>query len=133
MKKLLSLLLIVFSLLTLSACGNVFLVKVELVDSQHYSAAEIQGAVNEIKGYFWRHFDGCTLLELSYAGDEVSDDYAEWAERHNADEVLVLTSSFWVGAEGGDGSLNPHSTYRNWKWILVRNGVGGWTHVDHGY
>ena len=31
------------------------------------------------------------------------------------------------------GSLNPDSTYDDWKWILIRNDSGNWEHVDHGY
>ena len=52
---------------------------------------------------------------------------------YSADEVIVLVSSFDVGKSGGDGSLNPDSTYTKWKWILVRNKSGSWRHVDHGY
>ena len=42
-------------------------------------------------------------------------------------------SSFDVDSSGGDGSLNPNSTYNDWKWILVRTNGGQWQHVDHGY
>ena len=42
-------------------------------------------------------------------------------------------SSFDVDETGGDGSLNPNSTYDGWCWILVRNTGGRWKHVDHGY
>jgi hypothetical protein len=59
--------------------------------------------------------------------------YVDWAKRNDADEVIVLTSSFDVDASGGDGSLNPNSTYTKWMWILVRNKVEKWKHVDHGY
>ena len=52
---------------------------------------------------------------------------------NNADEVIVLLSSFDVDSSGGDGSLNPNSTYDNWSWILVRTSGGKWKHVDHGY
>ena len=41
--------------------------------------------------------------------------------------------SFDVDSSGGDGSLNPDSTYDNWMWILVRNKDGEWKHVDHGF
>lgn len=46
---------------------------------------------------------------------------------------MVLLSSFDVDSSGGDGSLNPNSTYDNWMWILVRTKDGQWKHVDHGY
>ena len=66
-------------------------------------------------------------------GDDSSKDYQDWADRNNADEVIVLLSSFDVDSSGGDGSLNPNSTYNDWKWILVRTNGGQWQHVDHGY
>ena len=46
---------------------------------------------------------------------------------------MVLLSSFDVDSSGGDGSLNPNSTYDNWMWILVRSKNEEWKHVDHGY
>ena len=64
---------------------------------------------------------------------DISKGHQDWADRNNTDEVIVLLSSFDVGAFGGDGSLNPHSTYSDWKWILVRTNGGHWQHVDHGY
>ncbi len=57
----------------------------------------------------------------------------DWARQNNADEVIVLISSFDVDASGGDGSLIPNSTYNNWYWILVRDNGGKWRHADHGY
>ena len=57
---------------------------------------------------------GCTLTSLEYAGDEISKNYAEWAERANK-EVIVLISSFNVDSLGG-GPLNPNSTYDDYLW-----------------
>ena len=70
---------------------------------------------------------------MQYIGDEKNNDYLDFATRNGADEVLVFTSTFDVDESGGDGSLNPNDTYRNWKWILVRTNGGEWEHVDHGY
>ena len=61
------------------------------------------------------------------------DVHAKFLLRNGADEVLVFTSTFDVDESGGDGSLNPNDTYKNWKWILVRTNGGEWEHVDHGY
>lgn len=66
-------------------------------------------------------------------GDKVSEDHQEFTARYNADEVIVLLSTFDVDESGGDGSLNPNSTYTDWNWILVRKNDGKWKHVDHGY
>lgn len=86
-----------------------------------------------IKNEFRSNWKGCTLPEIYYAGDNRSETHQEWADRNNGDEVLLLLSSFGVDASGGDGSLNPNSTYENWMWILVRTNGGQWRHVDHGY
>lgn len=119
---------------TLAACGgNVSNVKVTAYDSELYTDADVQAAINVAKAYFKKEFSGCTLTEITYAGDEKIQGYAEWADRNNADEVIVLSSSFDVDGSGGDGSLNPNSTYENWNWILVRCKGGRWKHVDHGY
>ena len=61
------------------------------------------------------------------------DDWQEFADRNNADDVIVLVSSFKVDDSGASPSLNPNSTYTNWKWVLVRDNGGRWRHVDHGY
>lgn len=133
MKRIIGVLLAAVMLAGLCSCGGVFDVRTPDVESELYSQREIDRAIHAVKFYFWREFDGCILTELKYAGDEVTGDYGEWAQRHNADEVIVLTSSFWVGPTGGDGSLNPNSDYQNWKWIFVRSGNGSWRHADHGY
>lgn len=123
--------LLVFSL---SACGgNVRGVKTHHVDSEMYSQDDINSAIDTIKKEFKSDWKGCTLTEIYYAGDDCSKDHQDWADRNNADEVIVLLSSFDVDSSGADGSLNPNSTYDNWNWILVRTNGGQWQHVDHGY
>ena len=77
--------------------------------------------------------DDTNNTEIYYAGDDYCTDFQEFADRNNADEVIVLLSSFDVDSSGGDGSLNPNSTYNNWNWILVRTKGGKWQHIDHGY
>ena len=101
--------------------------------SQIYSEEDIESAVQVISDYFDKEFEGCTLTELYYPGDSYADEFNEFAEIYGADEAIILMSSFDVGSSGGDGSLNPNSTYNDWNWILVRSGGGKWEHVDHGY
>ena len=100
---------------------------------QMYSQEEINSAIDVIKKEFEKDWKGCTLKEIHYAGDKISEEHQEFAERYNADEVIVLVSTFDVDESGGDGSLNPNSTYTDWNWILVRKNGGKWKHVDHGY
>lgn len=134
MKKYIAMILINLFVVSLMACGGT-VSEAEIIECQSeiYSDEDIQNAIEAAKNYFKKEFSGCTLTEIGYAGDESSMDYTEWAERNDADEVIVLVSSFDVDSSGGDGSLNPNSTYSNWKWILVRSNGGKWRHVDHGY
>ncbi len=126
-------LLVLFMFNSCTNGGNASNVKIQNVDSTNYSQEEISSAIDTIKKEFEEEWSGCTLTEIYYAGDEESSNYQDWADRNNADQVIVLLSSFDVDSSGGDGSLNPNSTYDNWMWILVRTDGGQWKHVDHGY
>ncbi len=134
MKKVL-LCMILMLCLTVFGCrgGNTANAKTHEVESELYSQQEIDSAIDAIKQDFRKNWSGCCLTEIYYAGDNASRAHKDWAERNNADEVIVLMSSFDVDASGGNVSLNPNSTYENWNWILVRTGDGEWVHVDHGY
>ena len=134
MKRFVSLLLAGVLLLALAACGgSVKDAQTKAVASEMYTQNEIDAAIDVIKKDFSRRWKGCTLTEISYAGDEVSREYQDWADRNGADEVLVLTSTFDVAESGANPTLNPGQTYTNWMWILVRSNGGAWQHVDHGY
>ena len=134
MKKIVYIMLCILLVCSLSACGgNVSKVNTHNVDSEIYSEEDINAAIDTIKKEFKKDWKGCTLTEIYYAGDDSSKDHQDWANRNNADEVIVLQSSFDVDSSGGDGSLNPNSTYNGWNWILVRTNGGQWQHVDHGY
>lgn len=134
MKRLRVLTLVILLLLILTACGgNVDNVNVIHVDSQIYTQAEINAAIDVVLSYFRANFDGCTLTQLCYAGDEAEDAFDQWANQYNSDQAIILVSSFDVGSSGGDGSLNPNSTYTEWQWILVRDEGGNWRHATHGY
>ena len=125
--------LCILSALTLSACGgDISEVSTPEVESQVYSQEDINSAVNIIKKEFQRNWAGCTLTEIRYAGDELTEKHQEWCDRNDADEVIVLLSSFDVDSSGGDGSLNPDSTYEDMKWILVRSNGEKWKYVAHG-
>lgn len=134
MKKFLAVVLVLVGMLGLVACGgNTKNVKITDYSSEIYSDAEIDSAIDVAIDYFEKYFDGCTLTEITYLGDDELDDFQKFAERNNADDVIVLISDFEVDASGGDGSLEPNSTYTDWNWILVRTDGGQWEHVDHGY
>jgi uncharacterized protein YrzB (UPF0473 family) len=121
---------------SLNACGDNTENKISHeVSSNVYSQNDIDDAIKTITNEFddeWT-VKGCTLTEIYYAGDEVSSKYQSWAERNDADEVIVLLSSFDVDDSGRDGSFNANTTYDDWNWILVRTNGGQWIHIDHGY
>ena len=134
MKKWIAFVLTLVCMLSFVACGgNVKNVKITDYSSEIYSDVEIKSAIDVAIDYFKKNFEGCTLTEITYVGDDKLGDWQEFAERNNAEDVIVLVSTFEVDASGGDGSLNPNSTYTNWKWILVRTDGGKWKHIDHGY
>ena len=134
MKRLITAALCILLVLCLCACGGKeSTVKVINVESDTYSEKDIASAIDVIVDEFQKNWKGCTLKEIRYAGDELCAKEKEYAERFNADEVIVLLSSFDVDSSGGDGSLNPDSTYTDWNWILVRTNGGKWRHVEHGY
>lgn len=121
--------------LLLTGCGlggDVSRVEVKKWEpSEIYSDEDINDAIDTVKDYFKDNFDGCTLLTLSYTDDK--EEFAEWAEQKEADEAIVLYSSFYVSRNGGDGSLNQDYTYEGWNWILTRDKGDAWRHADHGY
>lgn len=137
-KRMMTVFLCAALMLALCACGgDVSNVKTHEVASEIYDKTDIESAINVIISEFGSGWDGCTLREIYYAGDEKTlaetHYYLEKIELYDADELIVLLSTFDVDSSGGDGSLNPNSTYKNWSWILVRSSGGGWKHVDHGY
>ncbi len=132
-------------LLTISGCGNESISgsekvgnadEVEIVEWGHsalYTDDDIKDAVDTVIPYFEAEFEGCTLTQISYPGDDLSDVFNEWAERYKSDEAIVLLSSFETESAGGDGSMDPNATYRGWQWILVRNSGGAWEVKTYGY
>ena len=127
--KICALLLLAAALLT--ACGDVSNVERVMSVSEFYTEGEIHDAMDVVTAYFQKEFDGCRLKNLRY--DELLAEQQEWARQYDADEAIVLLSDFSVSGFGGDGSLNPDSTYRNWKWILTRTGNGKWVLQTWGY
>ena len=133
MKKIKVLLSLVLCLVLLTACGggDVRNVKRNPGESQLYSNGEINSAMKEVIDFFGKEFDGCTMTEIRY--DE--EKYAERQRLESEDygrEVIILLTDFDVDSSGGDGSLNPNSTYRNYQWILTRT-LLGWELQDWGY
>ena len=132
MKKTILILALVLSLILAGCGGDVRNVSREMDESEIYSPAEIDNAMDIVVRFFAANYDGCTLTEIRY-DEEVSAEAApEWAEQYEAEEAIVLVSSFDVDGSGDSPALNPNSTYENYRWILTRSGWS-WTLQTWGY
>ena len=123
MKRILALLL----LLSLLLCGcmshgDVNQVHISPAESQIYTQADIDEAMDTVIRHFRREFEGCTLVHLYYEEDTARN--KSCALQYGAEEGIIILSAFEVGPEGSDGSLNPNSTYDRWQWILTRSNGG---------
>lgn len=119
--------------LLLCACGKVSDAERIIPPSELYTEKEIRSAMNVVTGYFFREYDGCTLTEIRYDEEVSAKAGADWAKQYDADQAIVLLSSFEVDDSGGDGSLEPGGSYKNWQWLLVRDSWGKWKLKTWGY
>ncbi|MPM38351.1 IS1595 family transposase ISCaje6 [bioreactor metagenome] len=132
--------LMLFSLAGCRADDRVNNAKVTIGKSQKFSEEEIKDAIECTKEKF-EIFDGCTLTDIRYdeeKSNKLTQSYLEYGGGYEAgntaDNVVVLMSNFEVDSSGGDGSLEPNSTYTDWQWDLVKNiKTGKWEVVDWGY
>ena len=134
-KRIGALALLLVLVLTFAACGKASNggYTVVVPSDAHYSAQDIRAAMRVAVRHFEKEFDGCTLLSIHYDESKVKDAEPEWAAQYDADEAIVLLSSFHVDGSGGDGSFNANSDYTDWQWVLVRNGGGNWQLKTWGY
>lgn len=122
----------------LSACGELKIeegVQINIESSSLYTKSEIQSAIDICVDYFNANFEGCVLTEISYNDEFCIKEKDKWAVQYEADEAIVLTSTFVVDENGGDGSFNPNDTYTDWQWILTRSNSDGaeWVLQTWGY
>jgi len=129
-------LLLVVTLIFLTArwCfGNTAFAQRQIGKSEQFSREEIQDAMDMVENTFARKFSGCTLLQLTY-DETYSEKYApEWAENYEAQEALVLLSSFTTGPSSVAGGFNPNDLYTRWQWILTRSDGRVWELRTWGY
>lgn len=140
MKKSILYLLMLFCFILAACNSNKQAVNVEIGNSDLFTQAELKLAEESILEEF-KGFKGATMTKLWY--DEEKSDKAvstylsngrgasNGAEKEN---TIVLFSNFDVDSTGGDGSLNPNSTYTDWMWILIReDNNSSWKVDDMGY
>lgn len=75
------------------------------------------------------------MIEISYEEELCKKEKEHWITQYEANNVIILTSSFVVDENGRDGSFNPNETYTNWLWILTRSDSAGgeWILQTWGY
>ena len=143
MKKMMLFVCMIFVVFSFVACiqgGKTNKVVVSIEKSDKFSNEEINDAINCVEKKF-KDFKGCNLTKLWY-DKEKSTNFIEGYLKNGkdsvnaakAENVIVLLSNFKVGSSGGDGSLNPNTTYSNWNWILIRDSkTSNWKVTDWGY
>lgn len=121
MKRSILLLLCLLSLLAFVGCGDVKNTAVEPWGaSELHSDGSINAVMRQTKRLFARRFDGCTLTELAYAG--------------NDGDTITILASFDVDSSGGpDGVLNPNTHYTRYKFTFSRGLFGNWKLTENGY
>ena len=135
MKKMIILMLCLALIFSLIGCAEK---KAERIIgySALYGEDLINKAFDVIEKEFSKNFKGCTLTELRY-DDEVENKFGDDLMRYATEkdkELIVVLSTFETDRRGGDGSLNPNSTYTNWQWRLVRTeDMKSWELIDWGY
>jgi hypothetical protein len=108
--------------------------------SDQFSEREIRDAMEIVIAKF-RGFKGCEMMKLWYDEEKSNRQIESYmtggrgaGSGISKDNVIVIYSDFSVDSSGGDGSLNPNSTYTDWCWILVRESrEGAWRVDDFGY
>ena len=135
MKRAIAILLLFACLISFSSCshGIVSFVEISEYSSEVYSDEDIEAAINIVKQTFAEIEDLWTLLELSYIGDERLDSYQDWADRNDADEVIVILSDFYISYFSDNPTMGAGHKYEDYNWILVRNEGEEWRIVDKGY
>lgn len=118
MKKIIIPLASVFAILILVVA--VFCLKpvsVNCGSSELFSEDEIQSAAEFVKAKFFRDFDGCKLISLSFAGDDKCLKEADG--RTGYDKVIVFKSVFLSPIRSKDaGAWEPHSIYYDFSFTV---------------
>lgn len=136
----LCLILIGFFIFTITQGGKTTNAAVSIEKSDKFNEEEINKAINTVKRKF-KEFDGCEMTKIWYSekdSNEAIESYLNYGGGSETDtkkeNVIVLLSNFNVDSSGAEESLNPNSTYTDWKWILVRDSTAdNWRVEDWGY
>lgn len=100
-----------------------------------FSDKQIEDAMAVIETEFKTHASkGDQLLKITYdknlSATEI-ERYVLNSPQKNANELLVLSSSFKTGKYGA--SFNPNSDYHDFLWIVTKAKNDTWLILDKGY
>lgn len=117
-------------------------VEVDLGDSELYSEADREAAVEIIKEEFSK-WDGCKLNDIRYAGDECnSKDNIKWmnelAEGQDIEpgftECIEFLSDFHSPVKPEEPTAwEPDTDYTDYQWWLARKDDNEWVLMTNGY
>ena len=129
-KRALAVLIMALMLACLTACGG--MTTVNSMKSKIFTQDDYDAAVEALQEYF-NEWEGCTMKEIGYAGDDVVN-----AEAENAgvspDCLSVLVTTFETDGEERENGLEPNYTYEDYTWTFTRADFASpWEHKDHGY
>ena len=101
--------------------------------SKYYSEEDIEQAKDAVREWTSSLFEGSTIKELYYPGDDFTEDYQAQSQSgggafQSTDHNMVLGGYFIQD----DGTERGTSGYPLWVWILKRS-TDGWSVVDAGY
>lgn len=131
MKKIIAIVLLLAALFSLAACGDA--VSIGAFSSVYFNSDDYDAAVQEVMTAF-KEYEGCTLKEIGYAGDEAVKAEAE-SRGLAPEQIIVLKSTFTTDDKDHGLVFEPNQTYKDYLWILTRSTSDDpfWTVADRGY
>ena len=130
----LGLVAVMFVYYKINTIGYVSSTSRRAIETTLFEVQEIESAMEVVENTFKKDYSGCQLIDLWY-DETFSSTYApEWAKQYEADEAIILLSTFHTADTWVSEGLEPDTTYPQWQWILVRNkGDINWILKTWGY
>ena len=137
-------LILIFSSLSVQAAQvNWAEVKIDYGSSKIFSLEDMDEAVEIIAEQFGK-WEGCTLHNIRYYGDDVNNqENLYWlnglGDAHKLNkkftQCIAFISDFYVSKEAADKTtFEPDREYKNWQWWLARtNANDEWYLLTFGY
>ena len=130
----LGLVAVMFVYYKINTIGYVSSTSRRAIETTLFEVQEIESAMEVVENTFKKDYSGCQLIDLWY-DETFSSTYApEWAKQYEADEAIILLSTFHTADTWVSEGLEPDKTYPQWQWILVRSGkTNNWELKTWGY